>query len=178
MQEKIDYQNKVIEKLKEQVRNEYKRAEDMFIKQIKGLKEQNKQLIQEIEQLKRNENELIALREMMFSLEKEEYYRVDEEIDIKSINHTGILIVGGHSNWQNQIKDKLPNVRIVDTEALNFNPNSLSNVKFIIFNTAYMNHSMYYKMVNYARNNDIRIGYITNQNINSSIQQIYKICQK
>ena len=176
MQETIDYQNKQINNLKMQLANESKKIEKSFNKQIRQLQTENKKLKKQIMELQKNENELIALREMMFSLEQKEH-ELDEEMDVNTINTENIIIVGGHVNWQNQIKDKLPSIRLIDTEALNFNPDTLSHVKLIVFNTAYMNHGMYYKMINYARNNNIKIGYITNQNIDLSIRQIYKIAK-
>lgn len=177
MQEIIDYQNKQINNLKMQLANESKKIEKSFNKQIRQLQTENKKLKKQIMELQKNENELIALREMMFSLEQKEH-ELDEEMDVNTINTENIIIVGGHVNWQNQIKDKLPNIRLIDTEALNFNPDTLSHVKLIVFNTAYMNHGMYYKMINYARNNNINVGYITNQNLDLSIKQIYNIWTK
>lgn len=171
MENAIQRQSKQINDLKLQIKNEYQKAEVKFINEIKELVKQNTELEQRIDELEQQETELIALREMMFALEQKNDITL-QKTNIKDIDHSNILIVGGHPNWQKQLKEQLPNIRIVDTDALNFNPDLLSNIEIIIFNTAYMNHAMYYKMIAYIRKHGIHVGYITNQNMELSLSQI------
>ena len=71
------------------------------------------------------------------------------------MNSPAILIVSGHPGWQKQIKDKLPDVNIVPADMLGFEPNCLGTVKLVVFNTAYLNHGMYYKIINFVRKNNL-----------------------
>jgi hypothetical protein len=171
LQSTIEIQQHQIKNLKDKLKKEYDRAENKFIDEILDLKNQNTQLQRELDEWNTQQEELNALRELAFSL-KQDYVPTKKTLDISKINTNKIVIVGGHPNWQEQIKTQLPHVRIIDTNALNFDPEQLKEVDLIIFNTATLSHAMYYKMINYARKNKIHIGYIANQNIGMSLSQI------
>lgn len=179
LQKLLSRQKIEIEQLKKAVSEEYKRAENQFRAEIQKLTKENTELKNELEEWYLNKEELIALRELMFSLENQQQVEtITENIPYDELNTPSILVVGGHPNWQTQIKNRLPDIRVVDADALNFNPDSLTNIKIIIFNTAYLNHGMYYKMINYARGKQIVIGYIVNQNIDMALRQIWNYYKK
>jgi len=91
------------------------------------------------------------------------------------INSPAVLIVGGHPGWQKQMRDKLPDVNIVPADMLGFDPNNLGEIKLVVFNTAYLTHSMYYKIINFVRRNKIKVCYMTGQNVEIGIAQMYRV---
>ena len=90
----------------------------------------------------------------------------------RAVNLPSVLIVGGHPAWQKQIKDKLPDATFVSADMLGFDPNTLGDVWLVVFNTAYLNHAMYYK-INFVRKNKIKVCYVAGQNIKANIEQMY-----
>jgi len=174
LRQRIEEQQQQIERLKKSLETEYSRAKNEFAERVKELEKENEQLKAELEA---DKNELAALRELAFSLRQESQPEKEkspplEEI-CKAVNSPAILIVGGHPNWQKQIKDKLPDVNIVPADMLSFDPGSLGAVKLVVFNTAYLNHGMYYKMINYARKNKIKVCYVPVQNPEMAIKHIW-----
>ena len=175
LRQRIEEQQQQIEKLKKSLETEYSRAKNEFAERVKELEKENEQLKAELEA---DKNELAALRELAFSLRQEPQLEGEkppslEEI-CQAVNSPAILIVGGHPNWQKQIKDKLPDVNIIPADMLSFDPGSLGTVRLVVFNTAYLNHGMYYKIINFVRKNKIRVCYIVSQNIEAGVKQIYQ----
>lgn len=177
LRQRIEEQQKQIETLKKALETEYSRAKDEFTKTIQSLEKENEQLKAELEA---DKNELIALRELAFSLQQEPQPEQEKTPSLddmcRIINSPAVLIVGGHPGWQKQMRDKLPDVNIVPADMLGFDPNSLGNIKLVVFNTAYLNHGMYYKIINFVRKNKIRVCYIVSQNIEAGLKQIYQAC--
>jgi len=175
LRQRIEDQQKQIEALKKALETEYSRAKDEFTKTIQSLEKENKQLKAELEA---DKNELTALRELAFSLQQEPQPEQEKNPSLddmcRAVNSPAVLIVGGHPVWQKQIKDKLPDTTIVPADMLGFDPNNLGDVRLVVFNTAYLNHGMYYKIINFVRKNKIRVCYVTNQNIEASIKGVYR----
>lgn len=174
LRQRIEEQQKQIETLKKALETEYSRAKDEFTKTIQSLEKENEQLKAELEA---DKNELIALRELDFSLQQEPQPEREKTLPLddmcRIIDSPALLIVGGHPGWQKQMRDKLPDVNIVPADMLGFDPNSLGNIRLVVFNTAYLNHGMYYKIINFVRKNKIKVCYLTGQNVESGIRQIY-----
>lgn len=174
LRQRIEDQQKQIEALKKALEMEYFRAKDEFAKTIQSLEKENEQLKAELEA---DKNELTALRELAFSLQQEpqsEQKKTPSLDDMcRAVNSPAVLIVGGHPGWQKQIKEKLPDVTLVPADMLGFDPNNLGNIRLVVFNTAYLNHGMYYKIINFVRKNKIKVCYLTGQNVESGIRQIY-----
>jgi len=174
LRQRIEEQQKQIEKLKKSLKAEYSRAKNEFAEKVKELEKENEQLKAELEA---DKNELAALRELAFSLQQElqlEQGKTPSLDDMcRIINSPAVLIVGGHPAWQKQIRDKLPNVNIVPADMLGFEPSSLGNIRLVVFNTAYLNHGMYYKIINFVRKNKIKVCYVSTQNLKKTIKQLW-----
>ena len=175
IEQRVREQQEQIESLKKALESEYFKARNEFIKTIQNLERENEQLKAELEA---DKSELIALRELAFSLQQEPVPEPEEIPSLdemcRTLNSPAVLIVGGHPGWQRQIKSKLPDATFVSADMLGFDPNSLGKVKLVVFNTAYLNHAMYYKMINFVRKNKIKVCYITEQKIENGITQIYR----
>ena len=57
-----------------------------------------------------------------------------------------VLVIGGHANWQNKIKEKYPKFPYIDHENVNFNVNILKTADLIFFNTQHCSHTQYFKI--------------------------------
>lgn len=185
-----EYKNKINNINNENDRNklEIKRLNDE-LKRIKSkykssiekenikLKNENVKLKSQIEELEKDKEELNTLREVLFQSNEE----VFGEQEIKEINIPPIsaLIVGGHENWQNKLKEKIPNTfKFLTANDENYDTLLLDNIDYVFFYTEYLNHAIYYKTINYCRKNNIKVGYINKTFIELTKRQIVKYLEK
>lgn len=76
---------------------------------------------------------------------------ISAEKIIAKLKESKILIVSGSNNWNNKLKNILPNATILDINK-DFNKENL-NVDYILFNTQINNHRTYYKIkLNLSKN--------------------------
>lgn len=131
-------------------------------------------LEKELQQEKQKNVELNSLREFMFSLDKEvEYKNIEVNIDkLKEING---VIIGGHEKWQQKMKEYLPKFIFIHTDMLNFDVTALNGVKDVFFYINYLNHAIYYKVIEYIKNKDVKIHYINVQNEDLVLKNIYNV---
>lgn len=163
-------------KLKSEVnrlKSEYKRdieADNVALKrEIETLKDQ-------LEESRQMESELYALREAVFDMD----YEFDEDeiadVDIPEVN---AIIVGGHENWHNKLRDELPDTfKYLEGFNERFDIGLLDNVDYVLFFTGYMNHSVYYKAIDYCRKHGVNVGYLKSIAVEYSKQEIEKIVRK
>ena len=121
--------------------------------------------------------EVIALRNFMFNQKVDESYipdctRIDQLDTIRG------LIIGGHINWQNKIKEYLPTWKIIKAGVNNLDSDIIQRCDVVIFNAGHLNHSLYYKVIDLVRNSNIQIGYITSTNIINTLREIADICER
>ncbi len=64
----------------------------------------------------------------------------------KLLRSKKILIMGGHANWQNRIKEVYPKLTYMDSDNVNFDVTILKNADYIFFNTLHCSHTMYFKV--------------------------------
>ena len=57
-----------------------------------------------------------------------------------------ILVMGGHVNWQNRIKEVYPKLIYLDSDNVNFDVSVLKNADYIFFNTLHCSHTLYFKV--------------------------------
>lgn len=121
--------------------------------------------------------ELNRLREYVYNISEEnEYSEVIK--DESSIIDTKGIIIGGHVNWQNKLSEKLPNFKFITADQLNVDPSMITNFEIVLFNTTYLNHSMYYKFIGALRTYDIAFDYIDSTNIDIALKQIKEAIKK
>lgn len=143
----------------DRLRNEYKQGLE---KRIIHLEKQIIEQQEEIRTLKENEKELYALRELAFELEHE--YKITQKK--KEVPAMPVLIVGGHENWRRKLQEELPGTyRFLDGFTEGFDIKILDGVEYVFFYTSYMNHGVYYKIINYCKKRDIKIKYIKSTSI-------------
>lgn len=177
--------SKAREALQDEEANNNQRVRTIEEKNVK-LQEENdflKRRIKELEfEMQHNQShskEVIALREYIFKQEVEEMSdctKIDNQ-ETDEINSIGGIIIGGYPNWQRKIKEYLPDWRYINAGVNTLDSNVIANSPVIIFNTQYLNHSLYYKIMDIVRDSDIHIGYISKTNPENSIKEISGICK-
>jgi seryl-tRNA synthetase len=170
--EKLKLENKLnkdkISQLTEKIRIAKAEAEQMYIGRIRELEAEIKQLRSSLAEERQKEQELVALRELFFSLDQGIVPETDEQVPDLS-NTTG-AIVGGHTRWHQRLKEFLPQWVFISSET--FDTRVLDGIEVICFFTQHMSHSLYYKAIMEARKRNLRIGYIRSLNEKLALKEI------
>ena len=88
----------------------------------------------------------------------------------KAIADKKIVIIGGHVNWQNKLKQIFPEWFFVHPDAYKtVNAGMLEGKEKVYFFTDYINHISYKKFIAIVRERNIPFGYIGSRNINSVV---------
>lgn len=138
----------------------------------------NKQLIEkehEIEELKRNQDELFKLRNLIFSMQQDEQKHTDESVDISSlIQDKNIVIIGGHIHTRDKLKQKYPSLKIL-AQSSHINTAVLVNADHVFIYYKFMTHDMYNRAISVLSRNNIPWDYIPYTNLEKSEQVISEI---
>lgn len=129
----------------------------------------------------KDKKEINSLREYIFNNSVEENTNITNEINIdyiiNQLNELDIVVIGGNQNWINKIKEVLPNWIYIPADSINFDIKLLKN-KYILFNTDYVSHSMYYKVVeNISKTKQLNF-FSGVTNLDLSLRKIYEIYYK
>lgn len=113
----------------------------------------------------------------MFSLDAQAEYKFSS-IDLNKLHQVKAIIIGGHEKWQTRMKELLPNFGFIHTDMVNFDLSVLSSVDYVFFYVNYLNHSIYYKTVDYIKGKNVNIGYLNQQNENLVLKEIERFISK
>ena len=143
-------------------------------KNTKAYKQEVSKLNKELEKQKEhiisllNEKaELNKLRELLFSLQgnDEECNIEDTDISLNQlIMNKTILFVGGHINLINKLKKKFPQIRYISTDD-SIKDNKIKGADYVFFYYEYLNHGLYYQIMNTCMRYNIPWDYIKGTNI-------------
>ena len=158
------------------IRNEADKAQNQRV-----LYEENKEKIKSLEKIieKQSEEheELVALRELVYRLDRgdmEPEHQINTEDMLKILNEKHCAIIGGHENWSNKMKKALPKWEIIPvSESLNLDK-SISSVDMAFIYTDVLEHKMYYKMMNVIRSNNIPFHYVHGVNTDIVVRAMYE----
>ncbi len=120
--------------------------------------------------------ELIALREYAYNSEHADEAVEEDKLPAmeEAIADRKIVIIGGHVNWQNKLKQMFPKWLFVHPDAYRtVNAGMLEDKEKVYFFTEYISHISYKKFVAIVREKNIPFGYIGSRNIDSVVAQIY-----
>lgn len=164
--------------IKEKEREIQKKENDLEIKKkdwetsVERLKKRNMELEAELvrqkktmeERNKKQENEkaeLVRLREYIYKSSEMEENPDNKIIDYEKIRkfwlEQSVVLIGGHENWQQKIKNSFPKWKYVTANQTTFSPDMICDKKYIICNTDVLAHSVYYKVVANKNVNQILI---------------------
>lgn len=141
------------------------------------LQRENRRLLAQIDQMQKDSKELIALRDYVFAQHSENDILDSAEIrvDISALNKLKGVIIGGHPNWQNKLKEKLITWTFIDVDVSSVSVDLIKGADIVIFNTGYLKHSLYYTVMNVVRNENNILGYVSSTNIEMVLKEIWKI---
>lgn len=144
------------------------------IAEYRKLAEENRKLK---EQLDSDHKELTALREHVYSLTED-----DEAVSTVSVdemkeylNHLKVIIVGGHSNWRQKMKQEFKDwVYIEPTVSGTLEASVVDKADYVCFFTDTISHSTYFKYMNVVKEHGVDFGYIHGVNIDNTIRKMYR----
>jgi len=136
------------------------------------LEKENKRLKAELEEEKKNREELNSLREFIFQLDKEEEF-IEESINPEIFNNYKVVVLGGHEKWQQRMKELLPNFIFIHPDNLNFDTRILDDIDVVFVYVNYLNHSIYHKTMGAIEGKGVRVEYLNQQNEEKVIDTIY-----
>lgn len=153
--------------LQKQVKSEYGRAVSEFKNEIKEKEIDNSILRQE---LARSQIEVEELKKIAFSQEEPE--EVTEPVDLSEFKG---VIVGGHENCHNRMKEILPDSwRFVHPDD-NIDTQIIAGADIVFFYVNYLSHAVFSKIFPEAKKNNIQVGYLKSVNIQECLQEIQKM---
>lgn len=136
------------------------------------------QLERNVSQSNADKSELLGLRELFFSLDKEEEGHPLKNNAAIELRNTKAVIVGGRSQWQNRLKECLPNAKFISAQMLNYDTHVFDNADCVVIVPNYLGHPLYYKTINYLQGKGKRILFLNNQNIDLVLTKMYEILYK
>lgn len=165
----LEAQKTVIKRLKTEYKNSIEKENILLHREIRKLK-------REIDEINKDKKELLALRDTVLKVEKDEVSSTSNDIAIPPIN---AIIAGGHNNWHNKLKELLPNTfKYLEGDNNNFDTNILNNIDYVFIYTNYMGHSFYYKLINKCKNIDANIYYINSTSPGYVKKEIFNLINK
>jgi hypothetical protein len=158
--ETVEKQREEIARLTEESFKGDKEAVKPYAAEISGLNGRINELENELEAERRKIPELNALREFMFEAQSE-YIPPETTITLAElIRGRKIIIIGGHINWRNKMKERYPSVSFLDGHNTSFDNSVFDKTDIIIFNTANMSHKVYEKSIGYLREKKLKFHYL------------------
>lgn len=148
---------------------------------LSGVQEENKQLEREVSRLKaelaeetKNRQELISLREFLFSLDRQEEYEESAPYDLEKLKNYKAVLIGGHEKWQAHMKELLPKFIFIHPDNVVFDIHLLDGVDVVFVHTQYISHKIYERAMGAIAGKNVRIGFINQPNKERVLQEIAK----
>ena len=167
----IDFIQQQLNTANSTIKNKDNEIEELK-KELSIKEKQVKKLNNELQDNQINKSELISLRENFFNIKLDEEYKNQTEINYDLLSSKKYMVLGGHDTLQNKLKEYLKNSIFIHTDNLNFDTNIINSVEKIIIFPLYLNHSIYYKVMNIARKLNIKVVHISNSNIDLILNSI------
>lgn len=157
---------------------EINRLNNIHRAEIKEMEDKIKSLENKILEEKNHRVEVESLREYELNI-NDECVTYDSNKTLSCyIENKKILIIGGDKEWRRKFRIKYPEIRTLNGFNENFDISILNNVEYIFFYTKYMNHSTFYKAMNFIKLNQCKFGYIGRTNIELVEQEIVEKISK
>ncbi|TCU79339.1 hypothetical protein EV204_101318 [Tissierella praeacuta] len=118
----------------------------------------------------KGENEF--LKTMIESLLDESRYIDEEQITTDALIGTRGVIIGGTPQWQQHMRKVVPHFKFIEAEQLNYDTKILENADKIYLNTAYNSHALFYKTINVARKNQIKVVLLNSNSVTTGFRML------
>ncbi len=132
-----------------------------FKSELDSLKDRIAMLESQLAEKEKDSHELHRLRELAFSLETDSPLTSSVKSIEELIESKKIIVVGGHINLRNKLSEKYKTLITLDGHNVNFDESILKTADLVLFNTANMSHSLYYKIIPVLKNNNIKFDFIS-----------------
>ncbi|QDR83426.1 hypothetical protein [Sporomusa termitida] len=87
-----------------------------------------------------------------------------------------VVILGGRTDWQQRLKAKYPNFRLISPETVKFDLAILGAADVIVINRRFLGHSLFYRAVHYAGKYNKEVVYLNNNNEKHLLQALCRKC--
>ena len=158
--EQNERQKDEIKRLTDEAFKENKDAIKPFTSEISGLNSRIRDLEKTLEAEQAKTPELNALREYAFSIQSEYIPPETTTTLVELTKGKRIVIVGGHVNWRNKMKEQYPSITFLDGHNVSLDVSVFDKADFILFQTSNMSHQVYYKAIDYLRNRRLKFDYL------------------
>ena len=152
---------------------------------LSGAQEENRRLERELSRLKaelaeetKNRQELNALREFLFSLDRQEEYEETSPYDLAELQNYKAVLVGGHEKWQQRMKELLPRFIFIHPDNAAFDVRLLDGVDTVLIYTQYISHAIYERVMSAIAGRNITVGFINQPNESLVLSDIARIIQR
>lgn len=120
-------------------------------------------------------SELVALREHLYNITEDDIVIKESSRQdiINAIKDKKVIIIGGHTNWIQKMKDMFPDWTYINFKSTTtIDDNILNNADHVYFFTDFIKHNVYYRFINIVRDKKIPFGYISSINIDKCLKQM------
>lgn len=176
--ERINFLEQDKEKFEDMLHNATNKLSKKYNSEINTLQSRIKELEESLEEERKSRRELNALREYIFEVDNKYIPKNSDDTLEKYIKNKKIIIIGGTKEWRRKFREKYPDIRTLNGFNENFDVSILNNIEYTFFFTRYMNHSTYYKAMNFIRINQMPFGYIGKTNIDLVEEEIIDELEK
>jgi organic radical activating enzyme len=131
----------------------------------------------EVTSFKEDKEELIELRNLAYNQSKIDFKADETNIEEMAgeLNKKKIVICGGHPNMHHKLKERIPELVTIETEALGKNLSHLARFDVVYYYPNYANHSFYKKVKSTIRNSKTIFAYLQDvDNIEFIIFKMYE----
>ena len=162
----IAQKNQEIANLQKQVKSEYDRA---VLELRENIKNKEIELFLLRQELARSHAEIEELKKIVFSQEESEV--IIEPVDLSQFKG---IIIGGHENWHNRMKQILPDCwRFIHPDD-SIDTQVIIGAEIVFFYVNYLSHAMFNKIYPEAKKNNIPIGYLKRINYQDCLEDIQR----
>lgn len=172
LQQKLTEREKQLQIERGRAEQEKKRMEETILQQEQEIKKLQKILREREKALQQSVQELSGLRTYVYAL-TENWENVPEKksgkVDVWK--EKKVLVVGGHANWQNKLRDIFPDWQFVAAGQNSLDGDVIRGKEWIICNTNTLAHSCYYKVISEKGKNQ-KLLYVRSSNIRRCIMEL------
>lgn len=203
---KLDGVTEALRQAKEELQKQHKRAaskagehaeqkrklQQKYEKELNELRAQNKKLKAQVQittaQLKNlqetttvstySEEEMDAMRELLYSRAQENEDVTAESLDAEMAGEhvrdtdARILVIGGHKRWKSNMQSLFPTLRFIDAEEMAFDTDVITKADAIWIQAWHISHPLFWKACRAAKAKLVPVRYFTTNGVSRSAQEL------
>lgn len=149
----------------------------------KKIEKLNLQISQYSVEREKDKKELVGLRNLVYEFSGNvEPEQVQSKISIEEMGEylnkdVKGVIIGGHINVHNKLDKYIPKWKKFSPET-KISLNAIKNNDIVVMFSDYLNHSSYFRVIDWIRESDCKLLYIHNVNMDYVVNKIYNVCKE